>query len=69
MSTPKRVPKITALVDGYFGLQSHNALMSYQREYGLAADGSWVVASDVGLRRIDPRGPQTAATAASGAKQ
>lgn len=29
----------TALVDGYFGLQSHNALMSYQREYGLAADG------------------------------
>jgi len=29
----------TALVDGYFGLQTHNALMSYQREYGLAADG------------------------------
>jgi N-acetylmuramoyl-L-alanine amidase len=28
-----------ALVDGYFGLQTHNALMSYQREYGLAADG------------------------------
>ncbi len=27
----------TALVDGYFGLQTHNALMSYQREYGLAA--------------------------------
>lgn len=26
-------------VDGYFGLQTHNALMSYQREYGLAADG------------------------------
>ncbi len=29
----------TALVDGHFGLQTHNALMSYQREYGLAADG------------------------------
>ncbi|WP_201274633.1 N-acetylmuramoyl-L-alanine amidase [Mycolicibacterium sp. CH28] len=29
----------TALVDGYFGLQTHNGLMSYQREYGLAADG------------------------------
>jgi len=29
----------TALVDGYFGLQTHNALMSYQREYGLAHDG------------------------------
>jgi N-acetylmuramoyl-L-alanine amidase len=29
----------TDLVDGYFGLQTHNALMSYQREYGLAADG------------------------------
>jgi N-acetylmuramoyl-L-alanine amidase len=29
----------TALVDGYFGLQTHNALMSYQREFGLAADG------------------------------
>src|SRR5262249_20957420 len=29
----------TGLVDGYFGLQTHNALMSYQREYGLAADG------------------------------
>ena len=28
-----------ALVDGYFGLQTHNALMSYQREYGLSADG------------------------------
>jgi N-acetylmuramoyl-L-alanine amidase len=28
-----------ALADGYFGLQTHNALMSYQREYGLAADG------------------------------
>jgi N-acetylmuramoyl-L-alanine amidase len=27
------------LVDGYFGLQTHNALMSYQREYGLYADG------------------------------
>jgi len=29
----------TALVDGYFGLQTHNALMSYQREYGMSADG------------------------------
>jgi N-acetylmuramoyl-L-alanine amidase len=29
----------TALVDGYFGLQTHNGLMSYQREYGLAPDG------------------------------
>lgn len=29
----------TGLVDGYFGLQTHSALMSYQREYGLAADG------------------------------
>jgi N-acetylmuramoyl-L-alanine amidase len=29
----------TSLVDGYFGLQTHNALMSYQREYGMAADG------------------------------
>lgn len=29
----------TDLVDGYFGLQTHNALMSYQREYGLYADG------------------------------
>lgn len=29
----------TNLVDGYFGLQTHNALMSYQREYGLYADG------------------------------
>jgi N-acetylmuramoyl-L-alanine amidase len=28
-----------SLVDGYFGLQTHNALMSYQREYGLAPDG------------------------------
>lgn len=28
-----------ALVDGYFGLQTHNSLMSYQREYGLAPDG------------------------------
>src|SRR4029079_18811329 len=25
----------TGLVDGHFGLQTHNALMSYQREYGL----------------------------------
>src|SRR5262249_61636950 len=29
----------TGLVDGYFGLQTHNALISYQRECGLAADG------------------------------
>ncbi|WP_099023851.1 N-acetylmuramoyl-L-alanine amidase [Mycolicibacterium palauense] len=29
----------TDMVDGHFGLQTHNALMSYQREYGLAADG------------------------------
>jgi N-acetylmuramoyl-L-alanine amidase len=29
----------TGLVDGHFGLQTHSALMSYQREYGLAADG------------------------------
>ena len=29
----------TGLVDGHFGLQTHNALMSYQREYGLTADG------------------------------
>jgi N-acetylmuramoyl-L-alanine amidase len=29
----------TGLVDGYFGLQTHNALNSYQREYGLSADG------------------------------
>ncbi|MDI3313251.1 MAG: N-acetylmuramoyl-L-alanine amidase [Mycobacterium sp.] len=29
----------TGLVDGYFGLQTHNALMAYQREYGLYADG------------------------------
>ena len=29
----------TGLVDGCFGLQTHNGLMSYQREYGLAADG------------------------------
>jgi N-acetylmuramoyl-L-alanine amidase len=29
----------TGLVDGYFGLQTHNSLMSYQREYGLAPDG------------------------------
>lgn len=28
-----------SLVDGHFGLQTHNALMSYQREYGLAPDG------------------------------
>src|SRR5882762_2392337 len=29
----------TGLVDGYFGLQTHNVLMSYQREYRLDADG------------------------------
>lgn len=29
----------TGLVDGYFGLQTHNALVNYQREYGLYPDG------------------------------
>jgi N-acetylmuramoyl-L-alanine amidase len=29
----------TDLVDGHFGLQTHNALSSYQREYGLYPDG------------------------------
>src|SRR6202451_3303953 len=29
----------TGLVDGYFGLQTHNGLMSYPREYGIGADG------------------------------
>ena len=29
----------TMLVDGHFGLSTHNALMSYQREYGLTSDG------------------------------
>ena len=29
----------TMLVDGHFGLHTHNALMSYQREYGLYPDG------------------------------
>ena len=29
----------TGLVDGHFGLNTHNALMSYQREYGLTPDG------------------------------
>ena len=29
----------TGMVDGHFGLQTHNGLMSYQREYGLASDG------------------------------
>lgn len=29
----------TGLVDGHFGLLSHNGLMSYQREYGLYPDG------------------------------
>ena len=38
-------------------------------DIGLAADGSWVVASDVGLRRIDPRAPKAAATAASGVQK
>lgn len=29
----------TGMVDGFFGLQTHNCLMSYQREYGLSPDG------------------------------
>src|SRR5258707_10511341 len=29
----------TELVDGHFGLHTHNALSSYQREYGLYPDG------------------------------
>src|ERR1700755_616760 len=29
----------TGLVDGHFGLMTHNALMSYQREYGMSPDG------------------------------
>ncbi len=29
----------TGLVDGHFGLQTHNALMLFQREYGLFPDG------------------------------
>src|ERR1700754_914729 len=29
----------TGLVDGHFGLQTHNGLMSYQREYGMSPDG------------------------------
>jgi N-acetylmuramoyl-L-alanine amidase len=29
----------TGMVDGHFGLQTHNSLMSYQREYGLSSDG------------------------------
>ncbi len=29
----------TGLVDGHFGLQTHKALESYQREYGMSADG------------------------------
>ncbi|AHC23479.1 MULTISPECIES: N-acetylmuramoyl-L-alanine amidase [Mycobacteriaceae] len=29
----------TGLVDGHFGLQTHNALMFFQREYGLFPDG------------------------------
>ncbi len=29
----------TGMVDGFFGLQTHTGLMSYQREYGLAPDG------------------------------
>lgn len=40
----------TGLVDGYFGLQTHNALSSYQREYGLYADG---VCGPETLRSLD----------------
>ncbi|CAN5806963.1 N-acetylmuramoyl-L-alanine amidase CwlM [soil metagenome] len=29
----------TGMVDGHFGLQTHNSLLSYQREYGLSSDG------------------------------
>ncbi|HOW93053.1 N-acetylmuramoyl-L-alanine amidase [Mycolicibacterium fallax] len=29
----------SGVLDGYFGLQTHNSLMSYQREYGLSPDG------------------------------
>ena len=29
----------TGLVDGHFGLLTHNSLMSYQREYGMSPDG------------------------------
>lgn len=29
----------TGMVDGFFGLQTHNSLTSYQREYGLSPDG------------------------------
>ena len=29
----------TGLVDGHFGLLTHNGLMSYQHEYGLSSDG------------------------------
>ena len=38
-------------------------------DIGLLADGGWLVASDVGLRRIDPRAPKAAATAASGVQK
>ena len=31
----------TGLVDGHFGLQTHNGLMSYQREYGLYRRHLW----------------------------
>ena len=36
---PQDLGFYTGLVDGYFGLQTHNGLMSYQREYGMYADG------------------------------
>jgi N-acetylmuramoyl-L-alanine amidase len=50
----------TGLVDGHFGLQTHNALMSYQREYGLSADGIWWLTSRDSRRRAGPPiGPQT----------
>jgi len=29
----------TGMVDGFFGLQTHTSLASYQREYGLSSDG------------------------------
>ena len=57
----------TGLVDGHFGLQTHNALMSYQREYGLYPGrhlrpgnvALLVLSGFAGDRRIaarDPRG-------------
>src|SRR6478735_4362490 len=42
----------TGLVDGHFGLQTHNALMSYQREYGLYPDG---IREEELVRRSGPR--------------